>query len=121
MSAQFAAFFKDINIFRGEFRLRAAAVVLLDEIGQMQGAAQPGWTGTYDQNIRLQLFALSGHAGNSIKQPFGKQTAVLSELLRFLQLFSERRDDFEDVGDYAVVGDFEDGCVLVFVYRHNGA
>jgi hypothetical protein len=95
--------------------------MLLDEIGQMQGAAQPGWTRTYDQNIRLQLFPLNGHAGNSIKQLFGKQTTVLSELLRPLQLFGEGRHDFEDVGDYTVVGDLEDGRVLVFVYRHNGA
>src|SRR5215467_4409328 len=38
-----------------------------------------------------------------------------------LQLFSQGRHDFEDVTDHAIVRDFEDGRVLVFVDGHDGA
>src|SRR5215469_17372744 len=47
--------------------------------------------------------------------------SVSRRLLRFLQLFGESGHDFENVCDHAVIGDLEDGRVLVFVYRHNRA
>src|SRR5882724_12957387 len=40
---------------------------------------------------------------------------------RFFQGFGERGHDFEDVADYAVVGDFEDGSVGIFVDGDDGA
>ena len=35
MRADFAAFFEDVDIFGGEFRLGARFVVFLDEIGEV--------------------------------------------------------------------------------------
>src|ERR1700676_2017855 len=39
----------------------------------------------------------------------------------FLQFFGQGRHDFENVGDYTVVGDFGDGGVGVFIDGNNGA
>jgi hypothetical protein len=39
----------------------------------------------------------------------------------FFQSFSESGHDFEDVGHYSIVGDFENGGVLVFVDGDDGA
>jgi len=36
---------------------------------------------------------------------------ALSGIFRFFQGFGEGGHDFEDVADYAVVGDFEDGAL----------
>ena len=59
--ADFAAFFQHVDIFRGEFRLRAAGIVLLDEIRQVQGAGEAGRPCAHDEYIGFQLFALNGH------------------------------------------------------------
>src|SRR5215471_10483523 len=42
-------------------------------------------------------------------------------LLGLLQLFGQSGHDFEDVSDNAIVGNLEDGGVLVLVDRNNGA
>ena len=61
MRADFAAFFEDVDVFRGKFGLRASGVVLLDEIREMQRAGETGGASTDDQHIPLELFALDGH------------------------------------------------------------
>ncbi len=61
MRADFAAFFEDVNIFGGERRLGAGVVVLLDQIGEMQGARETGRACADDQDIGFELFALDGH------------------------------------------------------------
>src|SRR5713101_4800836 len=45
----------------------------------------------------------------------------LLDLLGFLELLGEGGHDFEDIADDGVVGDFEDGSVLVFVDGDDGA
>src|ERR1700745_2423875 len=42
-------------------------------------------------------------------------------LFCLLQLFRQRGHDFEDVADDAVIGNFEDGRVLVLVDSHDGS
>src|ERR1700739_370777 len=42
-------------------------------------------------------------------------------LFGLLQFFRKRRHDFEDVADDAVIGNFEDGGVLVLVDGHDGS
>ena len=59
--ADFAAFFEHINIFSRERGLGAAGIVLLDEIGEMQRAAQSGRPCANDQYIRFELFSLDAH------------------------------------------------------------
>jgi type IV pilus assembly protein PilA len=61
VSADFASFFQDVNIFSRKSGLGAAGIVLLDEIGKMQRATQPGGPRADDQDVRFQLFALDGH------------------------------------------------------------
>ena len=56
--ADFAAFFEDVDIFGGERGLGAGVVVLLDEIGEMQGAGEAGGACADDQDVGFELFAL---------------------------------------------------------------
>ncbi len=61
MRPDLAAFFEDIDIFRGKRRATGNAsgiIVLLDKVGEMQCARQTGWSGADDQDIGLKLFAL---------------------------------------------------------------
>src|SRR5580693_4421218 len=50
-----------------------------------------------------------------------KSSSFMALGLGFFEGFGEGGHDFEDVGDDAVVGDFEDGGVLIFVDGHDGA
>ena len=61
MGADFAAFFEDVDIFGGEFRLGAGFVVFLDEISEMERAGQPCGAGADDEHVGFELFALNGH------------------------------------------------------------
>ena len=61
MRADLAAFFQHIDVFRGKIRLRAAGIVLLDEIRQVQCAGEAGRARAYDEYIGFELFALNGH------------------------------------------------------------
>src|SRR5215469_16112840 len=56
--------------------------------------------------------------------PLGRHEVAplrLATITSLLQLFGESGHDFENVCYHAVIGDLEDGRVLVFVYRHNRA
>ena len=61
MSADFAAFFEDVDIFGGEWGLGAGVVVFLDEIGEMQGAGEACGACADDEDVGFELFALDGH------------------------------------------------------------
>ena len=61
VGANLAALFEDVDILGGEFRLRAAFVVLLNQIGEMEGAGEPGRSGADDEDVGFELFALNGH------------------------------------------------------------
>src|SRR5450631_754400 len=83
----------------------------------MQGTGKPRRPCADDQYIRFQLFSLYGH------ELFTRILVSLSEQLGFgfFEGFGEGGHDFEDVGYYTVVGDFEDRGILVFVNGYDGA
>ena len=66
MSADFAAFFEDVDIFGGERWLGAGVVVFLDEIGEMQGARETGGSCADNQDVGFELFALDGQRACAI-------------------------------------------------------
>jgi hypothetical protein len=80
MRANFPAFFEDVDIFGGKRRPTGrvgGSVVILDEIGKMEGAGQAGGSGTDDQNIGLKSFALYSHWFFSLaEQATGKLRGV---------------------------------------------
>jgi hypothetical protein len=53
-----AALLQYVDVFRGKFGVRAAGVLLLDEIRRVQRAGEAGWPRAHDQYIGFQLFAL---------------------------------------------------------------
>ena len=61
MGADFAAFFKDVNIFGGELGVGVRGVVLLDEVGEVEGAGQACGSGADDEDVGFELFTLNGH------------------------------------------------------------
>ena len=61
VGADFAAFFEDVDIFRGKFGLAAGFVVFLDEVGEVEGAGEAGRSCADDQDVGFELFALDGH------------------------------------------------------------
>ncbi len=63
MSADFATFFEDVDIFGGEFGLRAGVVVLLDEIGEVERAGETCGASADDENVGFELFALGRRHG----------------------------------------------------------
>jgi hypothetical protein len=48
VGTDFAAFFQDVDVFRGEFGLPAGVVVFLDEVGEMQSAGEASRAGADD-------------------------------------------------------------------------
>jgi hypothetical protein len=81
VGADFAAFFEDVDIFGGELRLGAGVVVLLDEIGEMQGTGEAGGACADDQDVGFELFALDGHSLCNLN----KALLWLAELLEFVK------------------------------------
>ena len=79
VGANFAAFFEDVDIFSGELGLGAAGVVLLDEIGEMQRAAQSGGPCADDQYIGFELFALDGSSGSVYQTACLMESVALAE------------------------------------------
>lgn len=85
MSADFAAFFEDVYIFRGERRLGAGVVVFLDEIGKMQGARETGRACADDQDVGFELFALDVHGLRNLN----KARSYLAQLMEFVQRYAQ--------------------------------
>ncbi len=77
MGADFAAFFEDVDIFGGERGLGAGVVVLLDEIGEMQGAREPGRACADDKDVGFELFALDGHGVSHLNKALGFSPELL--------------------------------------------
>ena len=77
MSADFAAFFEDVDIFGGERRLGTGVVVLFDEIGEMEGAGETGGACADDQDIGFELFAFDSHGVSHLNKALGFSAGLL--------------------------------------------
>src|SRR5258708_18174906 len=91
----------------------------LDEVGQVKRAGKACRYGPDDEDIGFELLALHGHGAILANCPNVDRYDLRG--LGFFELVGEGGDDFEDVGDDGVVGDFEDGGVFVFVDGDDGA
>ena len=96
MSADFSAFFKNVNIFRGKLRLRAGFVVLLNEVSEMQRAGQPCGSSADNQNIGFELFTLNGHEMAYFYLTKSQLVNDLAKLAELLERNSQLTNNFEE-------------------------
>ena len=66
-----ARLFEDVDIFLGELRVGILRVVLVDELGEAEGAGQTGGTATDDDDVGLHLGAVDAFEGFAENQHFG--------------------------------------------------
>src|ERR1700722_8460456 len=74
------------------------------------------WTASSTSGYRLDMRCLFSDCGT--KYEIGAFTGALR---RLFELFNKRGNDFEEIADDAVIGNFEDGRVWVFINGGNRA
>jgi len=116
VGADVASLFENVDAFGRKLGFGARFIVPADKSSQVQGASETSRPSADDQDVRVQPLA------------FGAHTPILARKLLedWLQLllfegFGERRNEFENVSDDAVIGDLEYRRVLVLVDGHDGA
>src|ERR1700735_4529435 len=83
----------------------------------MQGAGEAARAGAYDQYVCFQLFTFDGHGSGVSRVSYPRRLKLCS----LFEFFDQRRNNFEEVADDAVIRNLKNWRVLVFVDGGNGS